>query len=471
MLCCLAITVGSHAEVHSLAQGLHIPARFVGDGFPMRARFIYLSVITTLLAILAWGHSTHWSLPIHPSVAVKPAKRATVAAPNVAPGDDKQPAKTELHLDDEAIRKAGIEVEDVRSRRIEQKIDAHGVVAYNQDAVAQLSSRVKGNVWRVEKRVGENVHRGEVLAIVESLAVGEAKTDLLRAIVTADLKQSNLKRLRDASAAVPERVIREAEADAREANVRLLSARQTLISLGLKIDLADLKNIDDEALAQRIQFLGLPDSIRDTLDPLSTTGNLIPVVAPFDGVVIGRATSIGELVSPEDSQFVVADTSRMWLLLDIRKEDVGYVRIGQRLSFEADGVSGTVQGIIDWISTEMDEKTRTLTVRAVVNNPLVDAQRGGQEQRLLRTHTFGTGHIVVRERPEAIAVPNEAVQFDGQRHYVFVREGEIFRRRDVRTGVVKDGWTEILSGLAAREQVATVGAHVLKAELLIVSAQ
>ncbi len=446
-------------------------ARFVRGWFSMRDKLVYVFVIASLLALLAWGHSTHWSLPHDPTAAAQALPPRPIAAPRAAPSEQKPPEKTELRLDDESIRKAGIEVADVSARRIEQKIDAHGVVAYNQDAVAQLSSRVKGNVWRVEKRVGENVQRGEVLAIVESLAVGEAKTDLLRAIVTADLKQNNLKRLRDASAAISERVVREAEADAREAHVRLLSARQTLISLGLTIDLADLKNLDDEALAQRIQFLGLPEAIRDTLDPRSTTGNLIPVVAPFHGVVIGRATSIGELVSPEDSQFVVADTSRMWLMLDIRKEDVGYVRIGQRLSFEADGVSGTVQGIIDWISTEMDEKTRTLTVRAVVNNPLIDEQRSGQTQRMLRAHTFGTGHIVVRERPDALAVPNEAVQFDGQRHYVFVREGEIFRRRNVRPGVVKDGWTEILSGLAAREQVATVGAHVLKAELLIVSAQ
>ena len=146
--------------------------------------------------------------------------------------------------------------------------------------------------------------------------------------------------------------------------------------------------------------------------------------------MIGRAIVVGEVVSPSEATFVVADVRRMWILLDVRKEDANLVRLGQNVAFSADGIPGQVQGQIDWISTEVDQYARTLQVRAEVNNPSLDsaspASTGADqgERRLLRARTFGTGEIRIRDNPQAVVVPSEAVQFDGVSHIVFVRDGE-----------------------------------------------
>jgi cobalt-zinc-cadmium efflux system membrane fusion protein len=188
--------------------------------------------------------------------------------------------------------------------------------------------------------------------------------------------------------------------------------------------------------------------------------------------VIGRAIVIGEVVSPAEATFVVADVRRMWILLDVRKEDANLVRLGQSVAFNADGIPGQVQGQIDWISTEVDQYARTLQVRAEVNNPSLDSASAEQgERRLLRARPCGTGEIRIRDNPQAVVVPSEAVQFDGVSHIVFVRDGDLFRRCEVQPGATRDGQTEIVSGLKPGETVATVGSHVLKASLQLAASR
>src|SRR5262249_16447639 len=116
-----------------------------------------------------------------------------------------------------------------------------------------------------------------------------------------------------------------------------------------------------------------------------------------------------------------------------------------------------VGGEIEWISTEVDEKTRTVKMHAHVLNP------GG----LLRANSFGTGQVLVRVKPEAVAVPQEAVQADGKAHYVFVRADEVtFQPRRVRPGLRHGGFVEVKGDLRPGAAVVTTGSHVLKTEVL-----
>ena len=92
----------------------------------------------------------------------------------------------------------------------------------------------------------------------------------------------------------------------------------------------------------------------------------------------------------------------------------------------------------------------------------------------MRNETFGTGEIILREAPEAVVVPSEAVQWDGSCFVVFVRDKnyfakdhpKLFHTRSVRPGVTKDGRTEIIAGLLPGEVVATQGSSVLRSQIL-----
>src|SRR5581483_1792155 len=109
-------------------------------------------------------------------------------------------------------------------------------------------------------------------------------------------------------------------------------------------------------------------------------------------------------VEPGSALFTVTDTSRLWVTASVKVEDADLVALGQRVSFVPDGgTRDAVAAVVSWVSTEVDEPTRTVRVRAEVENP--DGR--------LRARTFGRARIVTREEPDAIAVPNEAIQWEG----------------------------------------------------------
>src|SRR5262249_57087110 len=97
-------------------------------------------------------------------------------------------------------------------------------------------------------------------------------------------------------------------------------AEQALVNLGLPINTEELTRLDEQTMAKRIQFLGLPDSVVKSLDAAKTTANLLPVVAPMDGVVAERQVVPGEVVDSSKPMFVVADLSRVWIMIDVRLE-------------------------------------------------------------------------------------------------------------------------------------------------------
>jgi cobalt-zinc-cadmium efflux system membrane fusion protein len=358
----------------------------------------------------------------------------------------------------DAVRKAGVRVGAVVERPMSAVVSAIAEVDYDRDRVAQISSPLTGRAWRVEKQVGQRVKQGEVLALIDAVDVGRAKAELLQALAAVDLRTKTVKRLRSSaeSGFRTDAELQEAEAALNEANIRVFNAQQALTNLGLTSPVADGSTAPPDR--RTVQFLGLPKELADSLDPKTTTANLLPLLAPFDGVVVQRSVVAGEVVDPTKPLLVVADTGRMWVTADLPLADARRVSLGQRVTFRPDGApdQGAV-GQLSWISTAVDEQTRTLKVRAEVANP---------DGRLL-AHSFGNAQVTVREAPAAVAVPNEALQWEGCCHIVFVRLTEdIFQVRKVKLGAAANGFTEVNIGLLPGEVVATAGSHVLKSELL-----
>jgi len=447
----------------------------------------------------------------HPEVAYKGEAPGSDATPTVSADPNADRAQNsptcQTHLvriqfaSAEAVRKAGVELESVRERPVSASVGAPGEIRYDQTRVAKLAARADGIAWRVERKIGERVKQGDLLALVDAAEVGEAKAALLHALASVDVESAHIARLRasleqteevvavkrrvlervtastkegfrsqgdlqDAEAAVAEAMVevqrgttelQSAEAALREARIQVFTTQQRLTNLGLTVDLDALAGLSDDELIARVRLLGIPETVTTSLGNV-TNANLVPVVAPFDGVVVAREVVEGESVDSSAPMFVVADLSQMWLELDVRQEDASRVAIGQRVVFRRDGERGrAVEGAVSWISSEVDDTTRTVAVRATVQNPDGD----------LRANAFGTGRVVVRESPTAVVVPDEAVHWEGCCHVVFVRmTDEIFQTRKVRIGARTAGLTEITVGLLAGEVVATKGSHVLKSELL-----
>jgi cobalt-zinc-cadmium efflux system membrane fusion protein len=360
-----------------------------------------------------------------------------------------------------AIAKAGIKTATVEVRPMAQYVTATGMIDYEPSLFAQLSSRASGTVWSVYKEIGDPIRKGDVLALIEAADVGQAKADFLQSLTQVELRTKTLDSMKSVSGAgsVPERSLREAEGALGEARIRLFNDQQRLLNFGLPFRLAEVQKLTEDQRVRYLRLLGLPDKVRDEVDPETLTANLLPITAPFAGQVVMRNAAPGEVLNTTTPRllFAVADVRRLHIDLDVRQEDMAFVRKGQQVTFQSQiKEEGAATAKVSHISPEVNEKTRTVQVHAEFAN----------SDGKLRPHTFGTGRILIREIPRAISVPNEAVQWDGQSHLVFVRFSEAaFQARPVRPGLVADNFTEV-DGVEEGETVVTVGSHALKSELL-----
>ncbi len=111
--------------------------------------------------------------------------------------------------------------------------------------------------------------------------------------------------------------------------------------------------------------------------------------------------------------------------------------------------------MIDFVSPQIGERTRTGRARIVIDNP-------GDR---LRPGMFVTAFAAASDALPTLRVPVSALQTVESESVVFVRTSDGFEVRHVQIGRRSDRYAEILSGVAIGEMIATTGTFSLKAEL------
>lgn len=352
-----------------------------------------------------------------------------------------------------SMAKAGVELGSAVERPMADSIVVNAEVDYERTRFARVSSRAAGVARRVLREQGAAVRAGDVLAIVDAAEVGRAKTELLQAEAAVQAARASAARTRASSDAGFRTEAETLQADAllRQAELRVLDARQSLASFGFDVP-------SNVASQEAVLSLGLPPELRATLPAGADAANWIPLLAPLDGIVVTRELVAGETVEPGRMLFEIADTRRMWVTMDVPQVHAHRIALGHEVIFRPDDARDEVAtGAVTWISTAVDEMTRTVKVRAELSN----------QDAALRAHSFGRAQIVVRTSPNATAVPKEAVQWEGCCYVVFVQiASEVFQTRKVRLGANDAAFTEVVAGLLPGEVVATKGSYVLKSEIL-----
>ncbi len=365
----------------------------------------------------------------------------------------------------EAVQQAGVEVELVDLEPLTEWVSGTGEIRYDPTRLANLSSRVPGTAWRVLKNIGDRVRVGEILAVVDAAEVGRLKSNLVKAIVAENLARKNFERLNGLRGSVPGKDILEAEAILAKEEAEVLSVEQSLANLGFSVDTASIAKLSKSAMIDRLRFLGFPSELAEQFRSQTASANLIPVRSSMNGAIMERTVVSGEVVSPGRTLFKVADSSLMWLILNVPLEKASLVKLGQQVQFQPNGSRQEVTGKLSWISTAADKQTRMVKVRAEIDN--TDGR--------LRDETFGAGRIILRQEKQAVVIPRKAMHWEGCCQIVFVRNKhyfdspespKVFQPRTVRTGFVNGDRVEIIAGLLPGEIVVTEGSDVLRAQLL-----
>lgn len=444
------------------------PSRMTEFASATIANAKYFGILLVLLAIGAAGHQTHWTFGFtkhdnetHEEAAIVDASIAE--APQTDGWEVQFPSET-------SVQRSGVKTAVIEQRTMLERVKTTGVITYDERMSASLSARVSGSVWRVVKQVGDPVRRGDVLVVIDAAEVGRAKAEFLSDLVAVESKAELLLTLESITGAVSGRQVREARVALREARIRLENTEQALVNLGLSVRMEAFEKLSDTERSAKLHFLGLPESITKDLDSSQTTSNLLALTASFDGVVIRQGAALGEMVQAGQPFLELADLRKMWLKLDVAKEDASKLSPGQRVRFAPDGLDRELDSSVTWINTEMNEQTRTLQVRAEVDNPVVSTNPAtGQEVRLLRANTFGIGMITLGEANSAFVVPTTALLHADSQPMIFIKKGDLtFERMNVKMGVREKRFVEIQApDLKPGLEVVVEGCHVLKSEWIL----
>lgn len=336
----------------------------------------------------------------------------------------------------ELAETVGIETAEAKEERHADTLTANAEISYDANHYAEISPRVSGFLREVKVDLGQVVKAGDLLAVVDSSEVSTAKSQFLSSRAALELAEDSHKRT--ASLSQSQAV-----------------ARKDVIAAKAALNQAEAAAQDAE---QRLRNLGYSDDQLAAILKAKDTSSRLDLVSPASGTVVSRHAVLGEAIQAMSQLFAVADTSKMWLWVDLYEGDISSINVGQPVSFTVSGHEAKpVTGTVTWAGTEVNPKTRTCRVRAEVANP------GGR----LRANQFGEAEIRVGEEHGAVLVPREAVQRKDKVDVVFlpVGEGNYRPQRVVAKPSGRKEFVEVAWGLKPGDRVVTTGAFLLRTEI------
>ena len=233
-------------------------------------------------------------------------------------------------------------------------------------------------------------------------------------------------------------LVESAEADVEEATRQLERV----------VRLADAEAVSQSELDRAQRDL---DSAEANLRALQSRQKDRVLVAPFDGILGFRRVSVGSFVRPGDVVATLIDDSEMNLDFDVPSLFTRSIQPGTAIIAETDDLPGEIfEGTIATLDNRIDPVTRSIRARAKLPNP----------EQLLRSGMFMRVTVTADPRTN-LAIPEAAVQPIGPRTYVWRVTPEDntlkARRAEVQLGQRADGFIEVVSGLAAGDQVIVEG--------------
>ena len=341
-----------------------------------------------------------------------------------------------IKMPPERIAAAKIELAPVDKGVLSRLLSAPGTVTPDANRIARVAAKVVGTVAELNKQLGDPVAKGEVVAVLESREVAEAKSDYVSAQVNFDLQKTLFER---------EQSLFQKSITAEQ---QFLRARTTFTEAQLRADLA----------RQKLSALGVGEKEVAGLSRQTLALQRYELRAPLAGRVVERKVDLGAPVGGEGQEkeiYVIADLSTVWIDLAIPTVDLAQIKEGQPISISAGSDGKALAGKIVFISPMLNPETRSARVIAAVDN----------KDLTWRPGSYVTAQVTTEEQPVDLRVPRKALQTIAGEQVVFVRTPEGFEKREVVLGKGDDQAVEIVFGLDPGETIAVGNSFVLKAEL------
>lgn len=421
---------------------------------------------------------TIWTCSMHPQIRLpKPGKCPICFMDLIAveSGTQDELGPRQLRLSDAAKKLAEIQTTPVVRAFAEAEVRMVGKVAYDEAKVAYITAWVPGRLDRLyADYTGITVNKGDHLVDMYSPELLAAQEELIQANrAAAALENTSSQVLRSTA---------EATRDA---------AREKLRLSGLT--------------AQQIERI---ETNHETSDHLT-------IYAPIGGVVVHKDAKEGMYVSTGTRIYTIADLKKLWVIFEAYESDLPWLRFGQKVDFISPSFPGErFEAFISFIDPLVDPKTRTVKIRAVVENKQKKLKPDMFVSGVVKSQLDAEGNImgeylankwicpmhpeVVKDGPgkcdicgmdlvsaaslgfvrvtsddddAPLLIPASAPLVTGKRAIVYVEipndEGPLFEGREVTLGPRAGDFYVVRSGVEEGERVVSNGAFKIDSELQI----
>ncbi len=308
-----------------------------------------------------------------------------------------------------------------------------------------LHAKVSGYIRRINVDIGDRVHAGQTLAVLEvpelDAQLAGAKAEVRHTESEINRAKSEVTRAESTHAAL------------HAAYTRLQQAADQRPGLVAQQELDDARAKDQNSEAQievakagvetARQQLGVANADNLRVQALS---DYSIVTAPFNGVVTMRYADVGSLIqagTASNTQSMpvvrVAQSDLLRLRMPVPESDVAFIKPGSQVRVNVAALKRSWSGKIVRFARALDMNTRTMTAEVDVPNPELTLTPG----------MFAETEIYLEQRGSALNVPAQAVIRDGEKaHLLIVSSGDRVENRPVVTGIEGDNRIEILSGVS-----------------------
>lgn len=320
-----------------------------------------------------------------------------------------------------------IKVEAVKEKTLNETLRVTGKVSVNDTAVAKIGSNVTGRLLKIQAILGQDVKKGEVLAILNSTELGTAQMNYLKAMSDANLKQRAVER---AQVLIQADVIATAELQKRESE-------------------RDQAEIEKEAAADQLRVIGMSAQDIQKLARTRKIHSVSPIISTVNGTIIERKVTEGQVVQPSDLLYTVADLDHVWVVAEVPEQQAEFVHEGDLVEAEIPALNNAkFEGKLVFVGDTVNPETRTVTVRMDILN-----LKHELKPAML-------ANMLIQGKPKTIpVVPASAVIRENNKDYVFVilANGQ-YRLREVTLDSPIDDMRRIRSGLKVGEKIVIDGA-------------
>ena len=322
-----------------------------------------------------------------------------------------------IRIDPVTVQNIGVKTEIVQRRKLNKIIRAVGKIDFDETKVYSINSKIMG--W-VEKLyvdyTGKVVREGDPLLELYSPELVSTQEEYLQALRYRDqLQMSSLAEAR------------------RGADALVESAKRRLLYWDIT-----------EAEIQELEKRGTPKKT-------------MTFYSPVDGIVLDKMIFKGKSVMAGMDLYKIANLSSVWIIADIYQYELPWVKVGQPAEVELSYLPGkTFRGVITYIYPMLSMETKTAKVRVEVRNtPAID----------FKPEMYATVKIASPVTLDAVAVPDQAIIRSGERNIVVIAlGGGYFDPREVKLGLMADGFVQILEGVKDGEKIVTSSQFLIDSE-------